>query len=121
MKILLVDDSESFRKSMVQLIESSCKSPTFKEAATVAEGIRLSKDLDADAVLLDMRFPDGLGLDVLRVIRKDPHPVLVIVLTNYSSDQFRAKALLDGADYFLDKATEFEKAVAILKEKEEVL
>jgi DNA-binding NarL/FixJ family response regulator len=47
--------------------------------------------------------------------------VLVIVLTNYSSDQFREKALQEGADYFLDKAMEFEKAVAILKETEEVL
>ncbi len=116
-----MDDSESFRRSMVKLIESSCNSPVFKEAATVAEGIRMSKEFDADAILLDMRFPDGLGLDVLREIRKDPNPVLVIVLTNYSSDQFREKALLEGADYFLDKATEFDKAVAILKGKEETM
>ncbi len=78
-------------------------------------------EFQADAVILDMRLPDGLGLDVLRVIRKSSLRPLVIVLTNYSSDQFQEKALLEGADHFLDKATDFDRAVAILKEREEEL
>jgi len=118
MKILIVDDSESLRHAMSELILSVCKAPVLLEATSVAEGIRLSKTFQVDAVLLDIRFPDGLGFEVLRAIRQIRNEIIVIVLTNFTSDQFREKALAEGADYFLDKSTDFEKAVEILKEME---
>ena len=121
MNILIVDDSELFRRGMQQLIESYCKSPLLKEAGSVAEGIRLYKEFRADAVLLDLSLPDGSGLDVLKVIRKEGRPVLVMVLTDYSSDQLRIRALQEGADYFLDKATEFEMAGIMLRDREKHL
>jgi len=118
MKILIVDDSESLRHAMSEFILSVCKAPLLLEATSVAEGIRLSKTCPVDAVILDIRFPDGLGFEVLRAIRQTRNETAVIVLTNFTSDQFREKALAEGADYFLDKSKDFEKAVEILKERE---
>jgi len=118
MKILIVDDSESLRHVMSEFILSVCKAPLLLEATSVAEGIRLSQTFPVDAVILDIRLPDGLGFEVLRAIRQTGNETAVIVLTNFTSDQFREKALAEGADYFLDKSTDFEKAVEILKEKE---
>ena len=121
MKILIVDDSETFRIWIAELITCYCRTPEMKHAASVAEGIQFSLEFKADAVLLDLGLPDGMGWDVLKEIRKNPRPVLVIVLTNYSSDQFRQRALKEGADYFLDKSDDFEKAMLILKEEEKHL
>ncbi len=115
MKILIVDDSDIFRQSMMSLLGTLGEVESINEARNVKEGIDLAKAAKPDAVFLDIRLPDGTGFEVLQEIKKEPQPPMVIMLTNYSSEQFREKAFREGADYFFDKSTEFEKALEVLK------
>ena len=54
-------------------------------------------------------------MDVLETIKKDQPNPLVIMLTNFASDQYRQKCLRLGADYFFDKSTEFERITEVLR------
>ena len=69
-----------------------------------------------DVVILDIRMPGGNGIEVLREVKKlDPAPT-VIVFTNYAQAQYRKKGEEAGADFFLDKSTEFDKLPQALEQ-----
>ena len=79
-----------------------------------AEALELLPQSKPDVVVVDMRLPDGDGLDVLRAAKRlQPRPT-VVVLTNYAYDQLRSKCLEAGADEFLDKRTQFDRLPAIV-------
>ena len=69
-----------------------------------------------DVVILDIRMPGGNGLDVLRRVKLEHNAPNVIVLTNYSLQEYKEAAMKLGADYFFDKSTEFEKVRMVLNE-----
>jgi DNA-binding NarL/FixJ family response regulator len=54
-------------------------------------------------------MPGGSGIDVLENIKQNDSTLVVIVLTNYPNPVFRQKCLQAGADFFLDKSTEFDQ------------
>jgi len=71
--------------------------------------------LSPDVVILDIKLPGRNGIEVLREIEKDVPTPLVIMLTNYPDAQYRKQSIEAGADYFLHKATEFERINDILR------
>jgi len=84
-------------------------------AGDVAEAVRGINIMNPDAVILDLQMPGGSGLDVLRAVRVE-HPYLqVLVCTNYPYRNYREECLGAGANFFLDKTTEFEKIPVILR------
>ena len=68
-----------------------------------------------DAVILDIRLPRKSGIEVLRDIKKDKPSPVVIILTNYPYPQYQKECTEAGADYFLNKSTEFNKIADVLK------
>jgi DNA-binding NarL/FixJ family response regulator len=72
------------------------------------------RQLRPDAVILDIRLPGGSGITLLRHMKRERPAATVIVLTNYPYPQYREECLDAGADYFLYKATEFDKVGEIL-------
>ncbi len=71
-------------------------------------------ELKPDVVILDIRMPGGSGIDVLRKLKKDRPALTVIMLTKYAYPQYRERCLALGADFFLDKATDFDRIPEIL-------
>ena len=67
-------------------------------------------------VILDIRMPNGSGIDVLREIKKNEHAPIVIMITNYPYPQYQKKCEAAGADYFFDKATEIGKVTEVLEQ-----
>jgi DNA-binding NarL/FixJ family response regulator len=115
MRVLIVDDSEA----LVQRLASSLASVTgfeivgyAKNVAGALEGIRKVKP---DVVILEIRMGGGSGFDVLQALQEDPFQPIVIVLSNYSSRQYRKKCLQLGARFFFDKSAEFEKVAELLR------
>ena len=60
-------------------------------------------------VILDIRMPGGSGIDVLKRVKQGEVTPMVIILTNYPYPGYRQKCLQAGADFFLDKSTEFDQ------------
>ena len=68
-----------------------------------------------DVVILDIHLIGGSGIDVLQKIKRlDPAPI-VIILTNSPTPPYRRKCMMAGADYFLDKSSEFANVKAIIQ------
>lgn len=68
-----------------------------------------------DALIVDIQLREGSGLDVLKQIKSERPEIKTLVLTNSASLPYQQAASAAGADYFLDKSTEFEQLAGILK------
>ncbi len=115
MRILLVDDSPVVRERLAALLAEVEGVEVVGQAQDAPEAVAAIRALQPDVVTLDIRMPGGNGIDALAEVKKlQPTPV-IIMLTNYPYPQYRKKCLDAGADYFLDKSTEFEQVAQILK------
>jgi len=114
MRVFLVDDSTLVRVRLAAMLQDMWEVDNVVEAGTVAEALALLPESKPDVVVVDMRLPDGDGLEVLRAAKRlQPQPT-VVVLTNYTYDQLRSTCLEAGADEFLDKRTQFDRLPAIV-------
>lgn len=110
--MLVVDDSEPVRSRLVEML--SATGTDVESAASVTEASRAIQARAPDVVILDIRLPDGSGLDLLHAIAAAGLRAKVIVLTSYASTQLRRKCLDAGADFFLDKFEEFQRVAQIV-------
>jgi DNA-binding NarL/FixJ family response regulator len=116
MRMFIVDDSEILRSRLVQMLSEIEGLEIVGEAGFVRDAIREIKRLNPDIAIIDMKMPDGSGIDILAAIKKDKMVTRVIVFTNYPYLQYRKKCLDAGADFFFYKATELDKLINLLKE-----
>ena len=86
------------------------------QARDAVEATKSILELKPDVVILDIRMPGGSGIEVLRKIKQHKTAPAVIMLTNYPYPQYRKRCMDAGADFFLDKSSEFNKIVEILKQ-----
>src|SRR5260370_16126155 len=116
MRVLMADGSRAGGERLGDVVEEVPGAQLVGKASDVPEAILGIQKIEPDAVILDLQMPGGTGLDVLRAIRKDNPSLLVLVCTNYPYSQYRQECLSAGANFFLDKSSEFEKIPAILRE-----
>jgi two-component system response regulator DevR len=99
LKIFLVEDYVLFREILTARLEELEGVQVVGQAATVAEAIDGLREMQPDVLTLDLRLPDGSGLEVLLAVKQSETPPLVA-----------------GADYFFDKSSEFEQVVQVIAE-----
>ena len=116
MRVFIADDSSAVVERLADLLEEVPGAQLAGQASDVPEAIRSIQKTNPDAVILDLQMPGGTGLDVLRAIRVDHPYLLVLICTNYPHSEYREECLSAGANFFLDKSSEFEKIAAILRE-----
>jgi len=116
MKVFIADDSQVLRERLDEMLSELPGIEILGYAKDVSEALTSIRTLEPDVVILDIRMPGGSGVDVLQDIKKDKHPPLVIILTNYPYPQYRKKCMEMGADFFFDKSAEFEKVTAVFKQ-----
>ena len=115
-KVFIVDDSPVVRVRLTSLINELSGVEVVGHAEIAFEAIHAIRRLKPDVVVLDISMPGGSGMYVLETIKREELCPLVIMLTNFSHDQYRKKCLLLGADYFFDKTTEFDRVVEVLRQ-----
>ena len=118
LRVLIVEDSKRLREQLGESICSPGRIEVVGYAETEAEALDLLAQAPCDAVVLDLQLRQGNGLAVLKALRASPDAdgVMVIVLTNFAFPHFRERSLALGANYFFDKAKEYDRVRDVLEE-----
>jgi len=102
-QVLLVDDSEVVRMGLRALLESEPAIAIAGEAAGVAAAVEACVRLRPDVVLLDIRLPDGTGLEACRRISQQVPKTRVLILTSVLEQRVVDEAIRAGAKGYLLK------------------
>lgn len=102
-KLLLVDDHEVVRIGLRTLLGRAGRIQVVGEAGSVRDAVREATRLSPDVVLMDVRLPDGSGVEACREIRATRPETRVLFLTSYVDDDAIMATMLDGADGYLLK------------------
>jgi DNA-binding NarL/FixJ family response regulator len=115
-KVFIADDSRIVREHLVTILEELARVEIVGQAENVAEAISAIRRYQPDVVILDIRMPGGSGIDVLQHLKQDQMAPIVIILTNYPHPAYRQKCFQVGADFFLDKSTEFDQIPSLFEQ-----
>lgn len=115
--MLIVDDNVSYTERMVEILSEDFQSVTFYTAANFDDAVDFINKIDGlQVAMLDINLPGKSGIDILNYIKSNNKPCRVIMITNQAFDSYRKKCLELGAEYFLDKTSDFEKIPSLLAE-----
>ena len=116
MRVFITDDSKIVVERMADLLKDVAGVEIVGQAGNAMEAVLSIQETNPDAVILDLQMPGGSGLDVLKAIRRGHPGVKVLICTNFPYPQYRDQCLAAGANYFLDKSSEFDKIPAIFRQ-----
>jgi DNA-binding NarL/FixJ family response regulator len=102
---LLCDDHEVVREGLRGLIARQEGMTVVGEAGTVAEVVEAAARTKPDVVIMDVRLPDGSGVEACRTIRETRPETKVIMLTSYADDDALFASIIAGASGYLLKQT----------------
>ena len=102
-RIFLLDDHEIVRTGLRSLLESEEDFVIVGEASTAAEARDRIPPTRPDVALLDVRLPDGSGIEVCRDIRSSEPDISCIMLTSYADDEALFAAVMAGASGYVLK------------------
>src|SRR3990172_10142523 len=95
-KILIVDDHEVVRMGLRTLLERRPNFLVVAEAGTVAESVTMAEQSQPDVVVMDIRLPDGSGVEACREIREKLPATRVIMLTSYADEEALYGSIMAG-------------------------
>ena len=101
--VFLVDDHEVVRRGLKDLIESEADIQVIGEAGTCAEGLQGILVKRPDVAILDVRLPDGTGIEICRDLRSMAPEIHTLMLTSYADDEALFSAVMAGAQGYLLK------------------
>jgi len=102
-RLLLVDDHKVVRSGVKALLSGTGNIDVVGEAGTMADALSVAARLKPDLVLMDVRLPDGSGIDACREIRTARPETRVLFLTSFADSDAVLATILAGADGYLLK------------------
>jgi two-component system response regulator DevR len=102
-KVFVVDDHELVRKGLIDLIDAQEDLSVVGSAANCEEAVVNFAVLDADVAVLDVRLPDGNGIELCRELISLKPKLKVLMLTSFQDDEALLGAVLGGAVGYLIK------------------
>ena len=114
-KLLLVDDHEVVRIGLRTLFNETDGFQVVGESDTGSGAIAKARQLRPDVVVMDVRLPDGSGVEACREIRADPSCARVLFLTSFADDDAILATLMAGADGFLLKGVRSEELIRAVR------
>jgi DNA-binding NarL/FixJ family response regulator len=115
LRLLIVDDHEVVRQGLVALLDRRDGFQVVAEAANVAEAIEQARRFEPDIVVMDVRLPDGSGIEACREIRAELPATRVVMLTSYPDEEAVLSAIVAGAAGYLLKQVRARDLVAALE------
>ena len=113
--LLVVDDHEVVRQGLVALLDRRAGFQVVAEAGTAAEALEQARRFQPDLVVMDVRLPDGSGIEACRDIRSELPGTRVVMLTSYPDEDAVLAAIVAGASGYLLKQVRARDLVAALE------
>jgi DNA-binding NarL/FixJ family response regulator len=107
-KVFIVEDSMEISQRLKTMLTELDGIEVVGQAVRSREAGELIPKLNPHAVILDGRLPDENGIELLKKIKKNNVALKVIIFSNETYNKYREKCLAMGADFYFNKATEFE-------------
>jgi DNA-binding NarL/FixJ family response regulator len=107
-RVAIADDQQLIRGGFRSLLESEADIEVVGEAGTGTDAVALVKSTRPDVILMDIRMPDGDGLQATERIVADPTlaATRIVIVTTFELDEYVARVIRAGASGFLVKDTE---------------
>ncbi|CAM4085398.1 Transcriptional regulatory protein DevR (DosR) [Mycobacterium basiliense] len=102
-RVFLVDDHEVVRRGLADLLASDPELEIVGEAGSVSEAIARVPACRPDVAVLDVRLPDGNGIELCRELLSDLPELRCLMLTSFTSDEAMLDAILAGASGYVVK------------------
>src|SRR6266545_1370335 len=115
LRLLVVDDHEVVRQGLVSLLDRREGFEVVAQAGSVAESIDAAARFEPDLVIMDVRLPDGSGIEACREIRTARPETRVIMLTSYPDEEAVLSAIVAGASGYLLKQVRGRDLVSALE------
>lgn len=96
-RVFLLDDHEIVRRGVRELLESADDLEVVGEAGTAAEALHRVPATSPDVAILDVRLPDGSGIEVCRELRSSMPDLKCLMLTSFNDDEALFDAVMAGA------------------------
>ncbi len=103
LRLLVVDDHEVVRQGLVALLDRRQGFEVVAQAGTAAEAVSEARRFEPDVVVMDVRLPDGSGIEACRDIRAERPETRVVMLTSYPDEEAVLSAIIAGAAGYLLK------------------
>ena len=113
--VVVVDDHEVVRQGLVAMLDRRPGFQVVGEAGTVAEALEVTTRFQPDLVVMDVRLPDGSGIEACREIRASLPGTRVMMLTSYPDEEAVLAAIVAGASGYLLKQVRARDLVAALE------
>jgi two-component system, NarL family, response regulator DevR len=114
-RLLVVDDHEVVRQGLVAMLERRPGFQVVAEAGTAADAIEMARRHQPDLVVMDVRLPDGSGIEACREIRAEMPNTRVVILTSYPDEEAVFSAIVAGASGYLLKQVRGRDLVSALE------
>ena len=115
MKVIIADDSKLIRDRITERVKLIDSVNVVAQTTNSYETIEEIEKHKPDVLILDIRMPEGSGINVLKYIQKNKTKIVTIVVTNYPIIQYKNKCFELGADYFYSKASEFDEVFKLVE------
>jgi two-component system response regulator DevR len=102
-RVFLLDDHEIVRRGLRELLEAAGDMEVVGEAGTAEEALRRVPATDPDVAVLDVRLPDGDGVEVCRELRSRDGELKCLMLTSFADDEALFDAIMAGASGYVLK------------------
>lgn len=109
--VFLLDDHELVRRGLREFLEEEGDLEVVGEAGTAAEAIDVIAGTRPDVAIIDVRLPDGNGIEVCRDVRSQYPDTQCLILTSYADEQALFEAIVAGAAGYVLKETKTSELV----------
>ena len=115
-RVLIADDHFIVREGLKQVLSKYMDIEIAGEAQTCREALKKVKEETFDVILLDVKMPDRLGLDIIKEIKEKKPDLPVLMLSAYPEEQYAMAALKSGAAGYLVKESLPKELIKAIRE-----
>lgn len=101
--VFLLDDHEVIRRGVYEMLSAEDDIEVIGETDSAADALRRIPEASPDVAVLDVRLPDGSGIEVCRELRSRDENIACLILTSFSDEEALVHAVLSGASGYVLK------------------